>query len=146
MGSGITVESKPGKGSTFSFSLETTCRCVADIDKERTKEPCLLKKYLLWMTTPQTEGCCRKISGIKGVECTESDNGLSALQLLDEQSFDLMIIDYHMPYVDGLAVVGMIRERLGVKPEDMPLLILLHSSSDNQYLREKCKNWESVFR
>jgi CheY-like chemotaxis protein len=72
------------------------------------------------------------------VECTESDNGLSALQLMEEQTFDLLIIDYHMPYVDGLAVIGMIRERLGVKPKEMPL-ILLHSSSDNQFLREKCK-------
>ena len=137
MGSGITVESKPGKGSTFSFSLETTCRCVADIDKERT-EPLPLKKVLIVDDNATNRRLLQENFRYWGVECTESDNGLSALQLLDEQSFDLMIIDYHMPYVDGLAVVGMIRERLGVKPEDMPL-ILLHSSSDNQYLREKCK-------
>ncbi len=137
MGSGITVESKPGKGSTFSFSLETTCRCVADIDKERT-EPLPLKKVLIVDDNATNRRLLQENFRYWGVECTESDNGLSALQLLDEQSFDLMIIDYHMPYVDGLAVVGMIRERLGVKPEDMPL-ILLHSSSDNQFLREKCK-------
>ncbi len=137
MGSGITVDSKPGKGSTFSFSLETTCRCVADIDKERT-EPLPLKKVLIVDDNATNRRLLQENFRYWGVECTESDNGLSALQLLDEQSFDLMIIDYHMPYVDGLAVVGMIRERLGVKPEDMPL-ILLHSSSDNQFLREKCK-------
>ncbi|MDD4500177.1 MAG: PAS domain S-box protein [Bacteroidales bacterium] len=137
MGSGITVDSKPGKGSTFSFSLETTCRCVADIDKERT-EPLPLKKVLIVDDNATNRRLLQENFRYWGVECTESDNGLSALQLIDEQSFDLMIIDYHMPYVDGLAVVGMIRERLGVKPEDMPL-ILLHSSSDNQFLREKCK-------
>ncbi|HNY23993.1 MAG TPA: hypothetical protein PKM89_04435, partial [Bacteroidales bacterium] len=47
-------------------------------------------------------------------------------------------IDYHMPYIDGCAVIRMIREKLQLEPENMPL-ILLHSSSDEQSLRGQCK-------
>ncbi|MFA5752699.1 MAG: PAS domain S-box protein [Bacteroidales bacterium] len=137
MGSGISVNSKPGLGSTFSFSLETACRCVEDIEKER-KEPLPINNVLIVDDNATNRKLLQENFKYWGVESTESDNGLSALKLMENQSFDLMIIDYHMPYVDGLAVVGMIRERLGVKPKDMPL-ILLHSSSDNQFLREKCK-------
>ena len=137
MGSGITINSKPGKGSTFSFSFETSCRYVEDIQKER-QEPLPIKNVLIVDDNATNRKLLQENFKYWGVECTESDNGLSALQLMEEQTFDLLIIDYHMPYVDGLAVIGMIRERLGVKPKEMPL-ILLHSSSDNQFLREKCK-------
>jgi len=137
MGSGISVESKPGQGSTFSFSLKTACRCVKDIEKER-KEPLPINNVLIVDDNATNRRLLQENFRYWGVECEESDNGLSALKLMDEKSYDLMIIDYHMPYVDGLAVIGMIRERLGVKPQDMPL-ILLHSSSDNQFLRQKCK-------
>jgi PAS domain S-box-containing protein len=137
MGSGITVNSKQGKGSTFSFSLKTSFRHVKDIEKEQ-NEPLPLNNVLIVDDNATNRRLLMENFKYWGVDSTESDNGLTALKLLEEKSFDLMIIDYHMPYVDGLAVIGMIRERLNIKSGDMPL-ILLHSSSDNQFLREKCK-------
>ncbi len=137
MGSGIEMESQWGKGSTFYFSIETDCR-VLDEEDQRTTGPLPVKNALI----VDDNASNRKIlvENLKhwGVSCTECDNGLSALNLLEKQVFDLLIIDYHMPYVDGCAVIRMIREKLQLVPENMPL-ILLHSSSDEQSLRGQCK-------
>ncbi len=137
MGSGIKMKSDLGAGSTFSFSIETACRCVPEIYGER-KDPLPIQNVLIVDDNASNRKILLENFKHWGVDCIESDNGFSALKLMENQKFDLLVIDYHMPYVDGLAVIQMIREKMGLYAERMPL-ILLHSSSDNQFIREKCK-------
>ncbi|NLZ08619.1 MAG: response regulator [Bacteroidales bacterium] len=137
MGSGLELQSKWGEGSTFSFSIETKFR-----DEHQTHEQAKGKLPVKNVLIVDDNASNRKIlmDNFKfwGVNCIECDNGLCALRVLEKQVFDLLLIDYHMPYIDGFAVIQMIREKMMVLPETMPL-ILLHSSSDDQSLRDKCK-------
>lgn len=137
MGSGIKIQSKLGEGSTFFLSIETNCRCIPEINGER-KDPLPIQNVLVVDDNASNRKILLENFKHWGVECTESENGYSALKLMENQKFDLLIIDYHMPYVDGLSVIQMIREKMELNIGDMPL-ILLHSSSDNQFIREKCK-------
>jgi len=73
-----------------------------------------------------------------GIECVSCDNGLTALKLIEtSKPFDVIICDYHMPYIDGLETIKMIREKLKLSADIMSV-ILLHSSSDNEELHRKC--------
>ncbi|MCK9346658.1 MAG: PAS domain S-box protein [Bacteroidales bacterium] len=137
MGSGIKLRSKLGQGSIFSFNIETECRYVADIEKEY-KMPLPIRNVLIVDDNASNRKILMENFRYWGVECNECDSGLCALKLLEEKTFDLLLVDYHMPYVDGFAVIQMIRGKMKVLPDIMPL-ILLHSSSDNEYLREKFK-------
>ena len=137
MGSGIKIQSKLGEGSTFFLSIETNCRCIPEINGER-KDPLPIQNVLVVDDNASNRKILLENFKHWGVECTESENGYYALKLMENQKFDLLIIDYHMPYVDGLSVIQMIREKMELNIGDMPL-ILLHSSSDNQFIREKCK-------
>lgn len=47
----------------------------------------------------------------RGFEIIEADGGISALALIEEQSFDLVLLDVMMPDVDGLEVLRRIREQ-----------------------------------
>jgi diguanylate cyclase (GGDEF)-like protein len=47
----------------------------------------------------------------RGFEITEADCGRRALELLDRQSFDLVLLDVMMPDLSGLDVLRLIRER-----------------------------------
>jgi two-component system response regulator ResD len=54
-----------------------------------------------------------------GLEVTESKNGPEALDILAKKSFDLIILDVMMPYMDGWEVCQKIRENLNT-----PILML----------------------
>ena len=74
-----------------------------------------------------------------GIEFTGIDNGLSALKLIEKsQAFDVIIVDYHMPFLNGIDTIKMIRGQLDLSAEKQPV-ILLHSSSDDIGIYDECK-------
>ncbi len=59
---------------------------------------------------------------------SEAEDGAKAIALINDQSFDLVITDYNMPSVDGLALSQFIRQR----SEQSHIPILMVSSDANQ--------------
>lgn len=49
------------------------------------------------------------------VEITEASNGLEAVQLLKEETFDLILMDIQMPIMSGIEATKIIRKELKVK-------------------------------
>ena len=133
MGDKIKIKSEKGKGSVFYFEIETKIeygektaknlpeikRCLLIDDNE--KNLIILKNILLqWEIASET-----------------CDNGLIALKALTtSEPFDLIICDYHMPYIDGLETIKMIREKCDSAIQKVPI-ILLHSSADTEELHKK---------
>ena len=56
---------------------------------------------------------------LEGYEVSEADNGIKALELLDEKTFDLMILDIMMPLMDGFTLLSSIP-----KNRKIPTIIL----------------------
>jgi CheY-like chemotaxis protein len=53
---------------------------------------------------------------------TEAADGLQALELLEESSFDLLVLDLMMPGVDGTGVLKILREQM--PHANLPVVIL----------------------
>lgn len=68
-----------------------------------------------------------------GAQVTLALNGLEAWQALQQQSFDLLITDYQMPYMNGFELCQLIRS----DPERMHLLILLLTAKTFEYRVEQ---------
>ena len=137
MGGTIKIKSQYAKGSTFYFSIE------ADYVKNSggKKDPRLstpVKNVLIIDDNENSRIILEHNLRHAGIDCSSCDNGLSALQLLEKSPFDLIISDYNMPYLNGLETIKMVREKLGLTPEIIPA-ILLHSSADDQLIRDECK-------
>jgi CheY-like chemotaxis protein len=80
------------------------------------------------------------------IRCESCENGLEAFKLLKQsEAFDVIICDYHMPYLDGLETIRMIREKLKLSSEKQPV-ILLHSSSEDAEMHRKCEETGVLFR
>lgn len=55
-----------------------------------------------------------------GWDITTTSSPLSALGIVEQQPFDLVIVDYHMPEMDGVALVRQIRAH----DADVPIIVL----------------------
>ena len=136
MGGKIEVHSIFGKGSVFHFAIETTY--AHDMNPPE-REPLPVKRILVVDDNDNNRLILEHNFAYWGIEYAGCDSGPTALALLEQAPpFDVLIVDYHMPDMDGLETIRLIREALHLTPERMPI-ILLHSSSDDPTLRDECK-------
>ncbi len=77
---------------------------------------------------------CVKLSLVsEGIECDEADNGETALRLLNEKVYDLVLTDIEMPVLSGLELLKAIRNRLGLG--NLKVLVFSGRSSPNEMAR-----------
>jgi PAS domain S-box-containing protein len=77
-----------------------------------------------------------KLLGRRGHRVRLVSNGREALALAGQGAFDLMLLDVHMPELDGIAVVRGIRERERVAGGHLPVIALTARSRKED--RERC--------
>ena len=68
---------------------------------------------------------------LKQHDCTLDfyDNGLKALEALKSKDYDIILMDLHMPYIDGITVTEMIRN--WEQENTLPSLPIIMISADN---------------
>ncbi|MEA1874875.1 MAG: response regulator, partial [Bacteroidota bacterium] len=143
MGGKLEVESVQGEGSEFYFTIETELKVG-----EKLKEADIsnIKRCLVIDDNENNRTIMEHILAKWGIECVTCDNGFESLKIIEEsKAFNVIVCDYHMPYIDGLETVRMIREKLELPPEKQPV-ILLHSSTDDAELQARCKELGIYFR
>ena len=68
---------------------------------------------------PEIREIINVLLGGEGFEVSEAENGAQALTLIEQQDFDLLILDIMLPKKTGLAVLHTIRQKSSV-----PILML----------------------
>lgn len=77
---------------------------------------------------------CVKLSLVsEGIECDEATNGDSALSLLNENVYDLVLTDIEMPVLSGMELLRVIRNRQGLG--NLKVLVFSGRSSPNEMAR-----------
>jgi PAS domain S-box-containing protein len=136
MGSKIEIQSEFGKGSNFFFTLEAEYEFG---EKQGHGSLSDIHRVLVIDDNDNNRMILEHTFTNLGIGFVGIDNGYSAIKIIEESgTFDVIIVDYHMPYLNGLETVRIIREKLGLIPERQPV-ILLHSSSDDIKIYEECK-------
>ncbi len=64
----------------------------------------------------------RKILNHAGYEMLEAEDGLTALEVIESQPLDLILLDINLPDIDGLEVLARIRDNS--KHEHLPVIAL----------------------
>ena len=113
MGSQIQLSSESGKGSTFSFELQFE-KGIAKKAKEEIIQPnqSLLteKKVLLVEDNKINQMITQKILEKRGISCNIIDNGEDAIEDVKINNYDLILMDVHLPGINGTEATSEIRK------------------------------------
>jgi CheY-like chemotaxis protein len=117
MGGQVGVTSEPGVGSTFSFDL-TLLLAIAleDAAAERTGPTAgaaggAALDVLLAEDNPVNTAVAVAMLKRDGHRVVVAENGAEALACLDQQRFDVVLMDCHMPEMDGFEATRQLRAR-----------------------------------
>jgi PAS domain S-box-containing protein len=138
MGGSIEVTSEPGRGSIFTFLLRTrACQPQPSLTPLAPK-PCesLHLRILVAEDNPINQRITQVFLKKLGLQCQMVDNGRQAIQALSEQSFDMVLMDLHMPEMDGLEATRLIRKTYGSKSPPIIALTAAASWEDKKACEE----------
>ncbi len=116
MGGDILVHSRPGIGSVFTLNFLADAPRGADLarrttDTETPRPAVRLRgaRVLLTDDNAINRQVVRLFLQPQGALITEAGNGREALDALARETFDLVLLDVHMPVMDGVEAIAQIR-------------------------------------
>jgi len=143
MGSKLQLISAPGQGSTFFFDIRVRTE-IGGIEPPHAIAS--IKKVLIVDDNDHNRTILSHMLAYNEILTDEAKNGFDAMQLLASGAkYDVILMDYHMPYMDGLETIKKIRESFGKQGEDQSF-ILLHSSSDDDIIIKACSELHITHR
>lgn len=130
-GGTIGVESKPGEGSVFRFTLPFRLTNAEDLsvdthpDDLESTEILRGRKILVVEDNAVNQFVVAFVLEKWGATVTLCEHGLEALMIMEKERFDLVLLDLEMPVMDGFETARQIRG--GPRPvirRDMPVIAL----------------------
>jgi PAS domain S-box-containing protein len=127
-GGEITVDSEPGQGSTFIFSISFMIpdKGTKNLSGEATETFTGLegKKILVAEDNKINFFVANKFLQGWGVTVTQAENGQLALEALEKDDYDLILMDLHMPVMDGIEATRIIRNSENPRIKNIPIVAL----------------------
>jgi signal transduction histidine kinase len=111
MGGSLECESELGQGSTFTLRLPLIEATAGVAEAATPEEPSLDRKLKVLLAEDHLVN--QKVVEIMlngQVELTIVDHGRAAIEAVRTQTFDVVLMDTHMPVMDGLTAMRAIRE------------------------------------
>ncbi len=126
MGGRIWVESEFGKGSSFIFEV-----VLREQDANEQKERKILnKKALVVDDTLSWQEILKSMLDEFGVSVDVASSGYQAIEMIQERKerYDLILMDWKMPSIDGIETAKKINEYYASENETHPQVIIMVSS------------------
>ncbi len=133
MNSKLELISNVGKGSTFYFDV-----IFESMYGELVETQLEIKSVLIVDDNANNRRIVKEMLALKNISSDQASNGIDAIEMIkNNNQYDVILMDYQMPYLDGLDTIRNIRRKLALSPEQQPIF-LLYSSSDDEHIKSAC--------
>jgi PAS domain S-box-containing protein len=125
----IQVDSVPGQGSTFSFDLTFQLSNTFDqTEQVRKVDYSMLElvgyKFLMAEDNPMNQLLARKVFSKWNCSIEFANNGKIAIDKLNVNDYDLVLMDLQMPEMDGYQATKYIRQEMRQPKSEIPIIAI----------------------
>ncbi|MGN6480286.1 ATP-binding protein [Luteibacter sp.] len=143
MGGHIVIHSEPGKGTIVTATVELPIADPLSVAAAATASPAQgapssvgTARILVAEDHPVNQQLVRAQLAMHGLACDMVDDGEAALEALAADDYDLLLVDCHMPKVDGYEVAREVRRREQGTDRHLPIVAMTADARADQ--RERC--------
>jgi CheY-like chemotaxis protein/HPt (histidine-containing phosphotransfer) domain-containing protein len=134
MGGKLELESEPDLGSRFYFSIMVEAESG---EKVVYSELGSIRNVLVVDDNENNRLIIQHMLETQHIHADLASDGFEALSKISENiPYDVIIMDYNMPIMNGLEVIRLIRDKYNFSAEKQPV-IFLHSSSDDEKIHKE---------
>ncbi|MGE3333388.1 MAG: ATP-binding protein [Rhodospirillaceae bacterium] len=135
MGGELTVKSEIGKGSTFTVTVPIDISPHGIVPRAETRRPTQAGRRTLEILMAEDNEAIRDLMremlARRGHNVLAVENGLLALNAVQTGAFDVIIMDMHMPVMDGAEATRAIRA-LPMSESRIPIVALTAGLTEDQ--------------
>jgi predicted ATPase/signal transduction histidine kinase/DNA-binding response OmpR family regulator/GAF domain-containing protein len=136
----IGVQSEPGQGSTFTFTarFSRSAEVQRSLPSEQPAQlgPSRMLRVLIAEDNEFNASLARELLRRRGHQPQVSRNGSETLTMVEAGGYDVLLLDLHMPDMDGFGVIEWIRARERERGGHLHVIALTARSRKED--RERC--------